>query len=170
MTQLDDLLTHPDGSPDVRTDSGSVARLTVEGGGEWITPADVHNKVFSTVRLREGYDLGQVDTFLYEVETTLGGVLRENAALRARLNASRYDSTAAESASRIVGLAQETADRAVATAHEQARDILAAARDHAEAVRREAHDYGNRLRQSLEVQIGQLRALLVEIDEQEETY
>ncbi|MBV9829979.1 MAG: DivIVA domain-containing protein, partial [Marmoricola sp.] len=33
-----------------------------------LTPEDVSNKRFTPVRLREGYDMGEVDAFLDEVE------------------------------------------------------------------------------------------------------
>ncbi|MCW2900836.1 MAG: hypothetical protein JWO67_3101 [Streptosporangiaceae bacterium] len=175
MTQADEVLTSPNGSGRSAKAAEVTGLMEVEQGtgadAGWLTPSDVHNKVFATVRLREGYDLSQVDTFLYEVENTLHRVLRENAVLRARLHDPRqHRPTAAEGASRIVAMAQETADRAIATAQQEARDIVAEARDHAEAVKREARNYGNRLRDSLEHQIGQLRGLLVEIDEQEDTY
>jgi DivIVA domain-containing protein len=177
MTPLDDLLTRSaaDGAPgaaEVTSPTPFGPDTVVEG--DWLTPADVHNKVFATVRLREGYDLGQVDTFLYEVEATLTRVLRDNTALRARLDASQCAaSSAGDRASRIVALAQQTADRAITEAQEEARAIVAGARDEAEAVKREALTYGSRLRESLESlesQIGHLRSLLVEIDEHEDTY
>jgi DivIVA domain-containing protein len=175
MTQLDDVIAHADahGANLDTAEAISEAGLGPASGAEtgWLTPADVHNKVFATVRFREGYDLGQVDTFLYEVETTLSRILRDNAALTARLESSRHGpGSAGDSASRIVALAQQTADRAIAEAQEEAREIIAAARDRAEAVRREALDYGSRLRESLENQIAALRSLLVEIDEREESY
>ncbi|GAA2074885.1 hypothetical protein GCM10009780_08810 [Actinomadura alba] len=173
MTQLDDVIAHadaPGGNPDA-TEGPVEPGLDPASGAGWLTPADVHNKVFATVRFREGYDLGEVDTFLYEVETTLTRVLRDNAALRARLESSRHGTgTAGDSASRIVALAQQTADRAIEEAHQQAREIIAVARDRADVVRREALDYGGRLRETLESQIDQLRGLLVEIDEREESY
>jgi DivIVA domain-containing protein len=176
MTQLDDVIAHADTTRTGQEAAGAAASWPEPGppaGAEatGLTPADVRNKVFATVRFREGYDLGQVDTFLYEVETTLSRVLRDNAALRAELGSRRHGpGTAGDTASRIVALAQQTADRAIAEAHEQARDILAVARDRAEAIRREAFGHGDRLRQSLENQIGQLQSLLVEIDEREESY
>ena len=33
-----------------------------------LTPEDVHKKTFTPVRLREGYDMGEVDQFLDEVD------------------------------------------------------------------------------------------------------
>ena len=50
-----------------------------------LTPEDVSNKRFTTVRLREGYDMTEVDQFLDEVESELGRLTRENAELRTRL-------------------------------------------------------------------------------------
>jgi DivIVA domain-containing protein len=52
-----------------------------------LTPEDVHNKQFTTVRLREGYDEEEVDAFLDEVEAELTRLLRENEDLRAKLAA-----------------------------------------------------------------------------------
>ncbi len=52
-----------------------------------LTPEDVHNKQFTTVRLREGYDEEEVDAFLDEVEAELTRLLRENEELRAKLAA-----------------------------------------------------------------------------------
>ena len=52
-----------------------------------LTPEDVRNKQFTTVRLREGYDEDEVDQFLDEVESELTRLLRENDELRAKLAA-----------------------------------------------------------------------------------
>src|SRR6266550_4160427 len=52
-----------------------------------LTPEDVRNKQFTTVRLREGYDEDEVDAFLDEVEAELTKLLRENEDLRAKLAA-----------------------------------------------------------------------------------
>jgi DivIVA domain-containing protein len=52
-----------------------------------LTPEDVRNKQFTTVRLREGYDEDEVDAFLDEVEAELTRLLRENEDLRAKLAA-----------------------------------------------------------------------------------
>jgi DivIVA domain-containing protein len=52
-----------------------------------LTPEDVRKKEFSTVRLREGYEMDEVDAFLDEVEAELTRLLRENEDLRARLAA-----------------------------------------------------------------------------------
>jgi DivIVA domain-containing protein len=61
-----------------------------------LTPEDVSNKRFTPVRLREGYDMGEVDQFLDEVEAELGRLTKENDDLRAKLSAAQSgDSTAA---------------------------------------------------------------------------
>lgn len=140
----------------------------VGAGRALLTPADVRNKVFATVRLREGYDLAQVDTFLDQVETTLTSVLGEVARLKARLDHSSRQTSphAGGNASRIVALAQDTADRAIASAQEEAREIVKAARAEAEAARREALGYGTRVKESLEHQVRQLRNLLAELQAQ----
>ena len=50
-----------------------------------LTPEDVSNKRFTPVRLREGYDMGEVDQFLDEVEAELDRLNKENDDLRNKL-------------------------------------------------------------------------------------
>ena len=50
-----------------------------------LTPEDVSNKRFTPVRLREGYDMGEVDQFLDEIEAELARLTRENEELRSKL-------------------------------------------------------------------------------------
>jgi DivIVA domain-containing protein len=52
-----------------------------------LTPEDVSNKRFTPVRLREGYDMGEVDQFLDEVEAELDRLNKENEDLRSKLSA-----------------------------------------------------------------------------------
>ena len=52
-----------------------------------MTPEDVSTKRFTAVRLREGYDMGEVDAFLDEVEAELVRLERENSELRTKLEA-----------------------------------------------------------------------------------
>lgn len=53
-----------------------------------LTPEDVRNKRFQPVRLRrEGYDMGEVDAFLDEVESELQRLLKENDELRRQAGA-----------------------------------------------------------------------------------
>jgi DivIVA domain-containing protein len=54
-----------------------------------LTPEDVSNKRFTPVRLREGYDMGEVDQFLDEVEAELARLTKENDDLRAKLQAAQ---------------------------------------------------------------------------------
>src|SRR5881397_2707292 len=54
-----------------------------------LTPEDVSNKRFTPVRLREGYDTGEVDQFLDEVEAELARLTKENDDLRAKLSAAQ---------------------------------------------------------------------------------
>src|SRR3954468_6751005 len=59
------------------------------GGKMPLTPEDVSNKRFTPVRLREGYDMGEVDQFLDEVEAELARLTKENDDLRAKLSAAQ---------------------------------------------------------------------------------
>lgn len=59
-----------------------------------LTPEDVSNKRFTPVRLREGYDMGEVDQFLDEVEAELARLTQENDDLRAKLAAAQAGSAA----------------------------------------------------------------------------
>src|SRR3954469_6399794 len=64
-------------------------RLRTKGEVMPLTPEDVSNKRFTPVRLREGYDMGEVDQFLDEVEAGLARLTRENEDLRAKLSAAQ---------------------------------------------------------------------------------
>ncbi len=133
-----------------------------------LTPEDVRNKQFTTVRLREGYDEDEVDQFLDEVESELTRLLRENDELRAKLAAATRAAAAAggptpaplpverkddlmpappgppapsgpsDGAARVLALAQQTADQAIAEARNEANKIVSESRAKAEAVEREA--------------------------------
>jgi len=63
-----------------------------------LTPEDVSNKRFTPVRLREGYDMGEVDQFLDEVEAELARLTAENDELRAKLAAAQSGSPSSEAA------------------------------------------------------------------------
>ncbi len=54
-----------------------------------LTPEDVSNKRFTPVRLREGYDMGEVDQFLDQVEAELERLIAESNDLRAKLEAAQ---------------------------------------------------------------------------------
>ena len=59
-----------------------------------LTPEDVSNKRFTPVRLREGYDMGEVDQFLDEVEAELARLTKENDDLRSKLSAAQQGGAA----------------------------------------------------------------------------
>lgn len=50
-----------------------------------LTPQQVHEKQFNTVKMRTGYDMDEVDSFLDEVEAALGALIVDNDDLRAQL-------------------------------------------------------------------------------------
>jgi DivIVA domain-containing protein len=50
-----------------------------------LTPQQVREKQFNTVKMRTGYDMDEVDSFLDEVESALGSLMVENDDLRAQL-------------------------------------------------------------------------------------
>ena len=50
-----------------------------------LTPQQVREKQFNTVKMRTGYDMDEVDSFLDDVEAALGSLLVENDDLRAQL-------------------------------------------------------------------------------------
>jgi len=52
-----------------------------------LTPEDVSNKRFTPVRLREGYDMGEVDQFLDLVEAEMARLIKESDELRDKLAA-----------------------------------------------------------------------------------
>jgi DivIVA domain-containing protein len=77
-----------------------------------LTPQDVQNKEFLTVRLREGYDMQEVDQFLDEVEAELRRLNQENERLRAEV-ASAGQAQAAETAAHVdIDAAREAAEQA----------------------------------------------------------
>ncbi|MEU4536573.1 DivIVA domain-containing protein [Streptosporangium sp. NPDC023825] len=158
----------------------------LSAGVSRLSPAAVRNQVFTVVRLREGYDLAEVDTFLGHVETTFTMLVQENAELHARATtaerAARHAGPAEERVTRIMAMAQDSADRILAAAEQQAEAIVVRARDRAAVLRKEVHascgqelerrteefnafaaDYGRRLRHSLQAQVDQLQRLLGEL-------
>jgi DivIVA domain-containing protein len=66
-----------------------------------LTPEDVRSKRFTPVRLREGYDMGEVDQFLDEVEGELERLYKENNDLRAKLEAAQTGGGAQTSAATV---------------------------------------------------------------------
>lgn len=64
-----------------------------------LTPEHVRDKRFTPVRLREGYDMGEVDQFLDEVESELERLNKENDDLRSKLAAAQKGGASASSTS-----------------------------------------------------------------------
>src|SRR4051812_7336189 len=75
-------------------------------GASRLSPAAVRNQVFTVVRLREGYDLAEVDTFLGHVETAFTMLVQENTELRAQAIAAERARPTQENAARIMAMAQ----------------------------------------------------------------
>jgi DivIVA domain-containing protein len=129
-----------------------------------LTPEDVQDKQFATVRLKEGYDMDEVDDFLDEVQAELARLHRENDELRDKLAAvtrggglpetpparqgegQKPPSTSppatgaaaqgqpAEAAAKVLALAQRTADELVADAKAEADRLLSDARQRADKI------------------------------------
>src|SRR3954464_475300 len=145
-----------------------------------LTPDDVQNKRFTTVRFKEGYDEEEVDAFLDEVEAELRRLLGENEQLRrapkpaapapaptpapAPAAPAVPEEQPQEAALRTLLLAQRTADEAIAEAKAEAEQIVSSARMKASAMEAEAQQKHasaiaeiQRQRTALESQIESLR-------------
>ncbi|MCT9930401.1 DivIVA domain-containing protein [Planotetraspora sp. A-T 1434] len=123
-----------------------------------LSPADIRNQVFTVVRLREGYDLAEVDRFLGRVEAALIRLLRDNEELRARAAAAEHSvgcgaqlspTMAADSAVQLVDVARAAAERTLALAHQEAQAVLAQARGTAEEVQQAALNKAVGLREAV---------------------
>jgi DivIVA domain-containing protein len=147
-----------------------------------LTPEDVQNKRFSTVRFKEGYDEEEVDAFLDEVEAELRRLLSEHSEMRtapgsvagppqpaAAVAAPPAPAPPAEepneAALRTLLLAQRTADEAIAQAKAEAEQLVAAAKVRASSIESDAQAQHaqsmaelQRQRSTLEAQIEELRA------------
>ena len=88
-----------------------------------LTPEDVSNKRFTPVRLREGYDMGEVDQFLDEVEAELARLTKENEDLRSKVSAAQGSSETTEQAPEAPKPEQAAAAPAAAAATAPAETI-----------------------------------------------
>ncbi|GIH27153.1 hypothetical protein Aph01nite_54630 [Acrocarpospora phusangensis] len=88
-----------------------------------LTAEDVRNQVFTTVRLREGYDLAEVDVFLGMVETSLTRLHREYERLKARCDLGGIPAPTWPGAAEVIASAQRQAEAIVAEAEARARDV-----------------------------------------------
>ncbi|WP_158713191.1 DivIVA domain-containing protein [Streptomyces sp. NRRL S-1813] len=115
-----------------------------------LTPHDVHHKRFATVRLREGYDLAEVDTFLHEVEATLARLFREVGALRQQAAESGEPAaqlSGSDQAQRVLALADRTAGEVMAQASADATRIVMEAQSRAEETEREGQERATQIEQ-----------------------
>ncbi len=97
-----------------------------------LTPEDVSNKRFTPVRLREGYDMGEVDQFLDEVEAELARLTKENDDLRSKLSSAQGAGAVPAPAA-----AAEESPEAAEPAKEdaEAKPVVAAAATEVETIR-----------------------------------
>jgi DivIVA domain-containing protein len=152
-----------------------------------LTPDEVQNKEFLTVRLREGYDMQEVDQFLDEVEAELRRLHTENEQLRAQLAAAAEGppegAVAVAAAASVAGMtetgvqraisdpgeapqaalkilthAQKTADDLVDDARSQAEAMVSDAMAEAERVTSESTAKAESLRVESEAQAEKLRS------------
>ena len=146
-----------------------------------LTPSEVHNRKFTHYpksSLREGYDVGEVDTFLDQVEATLVDLHARNDELERQLEVARsspsgtsapagpgpaaQEADPGSSAMKLLQHAQRTADAAVAEAREEAERLLAQAR---EAVDRQRVELAEARRTSLGELQRERDALLAGVEE-----
>jgi DivIVA domain-containing protein len=144
-----------------------------------LTPEDVQNKEFLTVRLREGYDMQEVDQFLDEVESELRRLHDENEQLRAQLAAAANESpveapaaVAAVAAAGAAGMSETGLQRAIADpgeapqaalkilthAQKTADDLVDDARSQAEAMVSDAMAEAERIKTESTAAAEQLRS------------
>ena len=163
-----------------------------------LTPEDVRNKQFTTVRLREGYDEDEVDAFLDEVEAELTRLYKESADLRAQLataqtrpqsksappvpaapgreaapvQAAASAGDGADAATRILQLAQRTADEAVSEARSKSDRIINEARGQADKMLSEARSRSEVMdregRERQQAMVGSLEQQRVDLERQVE--
>lgn len=138
-----------------------------------LTPADVEGWQFTTTRIKEGYDQGEVDTFLdrvareyREMQDQINILDADNRKLRSRPKVSDLAETvpvkvqpSTASVERLLVSAQKVADQARADAEEEARAI----REAAEEERRNALAELEQEREVLKTQVEELSHRRAEI-------
>jgi DivIVA domain-containing protein len=177
---------HDHAHPNVRSE---IFGRSMNGGscatGKVLTAQDVRGKVFTTARLREGYDLAEVDVFLNEVESSLRRLHQENGRLTALMNggddpradippvlgeAGLRNGMSTRTAALLISHAQEEAAAIRAQAEADARALVQEAREGLRGVTEilgEAHTAGarelrelDRWRGSLENHLAQIEGLI----------
>jgi DivIVA domain-containing protein len=108
-----------------------------------LTPEYVRGKTFNTMRLREGYAVDEVHTFLRRTGDAMAQLVEENRSLReasaAAPEASPEQDPAAASL-RILAMAEETAQRVTAQALAEAEQLLLHTRAEAADAERETRE------------------------------
>ncbi len=162
-----------------------------------LTADEVQNKEFLTVRLREGYDMQEVDAFLDEVEAELRRMAEENERLRAELDQARQGilagpeaeaaaaagvtetglqravsepSQAPQAALTILTHAQTAADNLVSEAQTRADELVGEATDRARALDEETEQRRAELLGVLERDEMTLRETIDELAAHEREY
>jgi DivIVA domain-containing protein len=137
-----------------------------------LTPEDVQNKRFTTVRFKEGYDEEEVDAFLDEVEAELRRLLaeKESGPAPAPAPAAAAEEEPNEAALRTLLLAQRTADDAIAQAKAEADQIVAQAKVRASTIESEARAQHASAVAELERERGGLAAQIEELRAFEQEY
>ncbi len=137
-----------------------------------LTPDEIRNKQFTTTRLKQGYDEGEVDAFLDDlVAPEIERLYARVAALEAELTAAREAEPAepsdaavgapavavprvppVEAASALLAMAERTASEHTAAAKAKADAVVAAAQAHAATLEREAREKHSTTMSSLDQQ------------------
>ncbi len=152
-----------------------------------MTPEDVRAKQFATVRMRTGYDMEEVDSFLDEIEAEISRLTTDNEALRAEVLSAKAALAEAEERSaaapvpagapapvvapgeqalKMLEMAQKTADETVADARAKADALLAEAQATADEKTRSVES----ARAELEGRVAELRAFEKEYRTRLRTY
>jgi DivIVA domain-containing protein len=162
-----------------------------------LTPEDVHNKQFTVVRLREGYDQTEVDEFLDEVEAEFRRIIDENEQMRqglvggappddlqaaraaadearvtdAELHRTVTDTSDAPAAAlTVLTHAQTAADNLINEAHERADQLVGDATRRAEELDAETARRKEELMGDLQREEAALRAKIDELQAHEREY
>jgi DivIVA domain-containing protein len=94
-----------------------------------LSPQEVHDKQFNTVKMRTGYDMDEVDSFLDEIEAALGTLIVQNDDLRAQLaqkpaapvTSSEAEKKLADAQTKLADAEKKSADATRALADAQAK-------------------------------------------------